>query len=177
MSTRLLGVAGNFLLCAYFTSPRPPRPGWLRRVGECLVGCSVLFSTYSVLAVAEDRDAFLKLVPCGHVMLFVYGTMLGTVGLCYIPGLFVYDVTIGLVMLLLASTVGVDVRMWYWTQRRGVHYWNQVRLIIDNLAIIAGALLYLTCAERDLPPLPVEEKETPHTEAVEVEETAEKKLN
>jgi len=176
MSTRLLGVAGNFLLYTYFVS-RNPRPHSLRRIGECLVGISVMLSTYSVLVVLEDREAFLKLIPFGHVMLFVYGTIFGTVGLCYIPGLFVYDVTIGLVILLSASTIGVDMRMWYWTQRRGLHYWNQIRLIIDNLTIIAGALMYLTCAERDLPPLPMEE-ETPQAEESQAEEeTVEKKLD
>jgi len=176
MSTRLLGVAGNFLLYAYFVS-RKPQPQILRRIGECLVGFSVVFSTYSVLTIAEDREAFLKLIPLSHVMLFVYGTILGTVGLCYIPGLFVYDVTIGLAILLLASTVGVDMRIRYWTQYRGIHYWNQMRLIFDNLTIVAGALLYLTCAKRELPPLPVEVT-TPQTEEDDdSEETSEKKLD
>jgi len=176
MSTRLLGVAGSFLLYAYFVS-RKSQSRLLRRSGECLVGLSVMLSTYSCLLVAEDREAFLKLVPFGHVMLFVYGTLLGTIGLCYVPGLFVYDVTIGLVILLFASTAGIDMRMWYWTQRRGLHYWNQMRLIIDNVTIIIGALLYLTCADRELPPLPVEE-ETPQVEESKAEdETAKKKRN
>lgn len=176
MSTRLLGVAGNFLLYTYFISRKPQRQ-LLRRIGEFLVGFSVIFSTYSVLTIAEDRDAFLKLIPFSHVMLFVYGTILGTVGLCYIPGLFVYDVTIGLAVLLMASTVGIDMRIWYWTQYRGIHYWNQMRLIIDNLTIIAGALLYLTCAKRELPPLPVEEHAPQTEEAGESEETADNKLD
>jgi len=177
MSTRLIGVAGNFLLYTYFVS-RKPQSRLLRRSGECLIGLSVVLSTYSFLAVAEDREAFLKLVPLGYVMLFVYGTLLGTIGLCYIPGLFVYDVTIGLAVLLSASTVGVDMRVWYWTQRRGIHYWNQMRLIIDNLTIIVGALLYLTCAKRDLPPLPVEEEvPIPQTEENKTETTVKKKLN
>ena len=175
MSTRLLGVAGSFLMYACFTSQNP-QPRSLRRLAECLVGFSVMFSSYSVLVVAEDRQAFLHLIPFSYVLPFVYGTALGAIGLCYISGLFVYDVTIGLVFLLLASTAGVDVRMWYWTQRRGIHYWNQMRMIIDNLAIVAGALLYLTCAKRELPSLRVKEK-TPHSEASKSEETAEKKSN
>jgi len=175
MSARLLGVAGNFLLYSYFVS-QAPRSRSLRRSGECLVGFSVVFSVYAFLAVAEDREAFLKLVPFGHIMLFVYGTLLGTIGLCYIPGLFVYDVTIGLVVLLFASTVGVDMRMWYWTQRRGLHFWNQIRLIIDNLTIIIGALLYLVCAERELPPLPVEEEILQTEESTVEEDTADKKV-
>jgi len=175
MSSRLLGVAGSFLLYTYFES-RQTQPRLLRRVGECLVGLSVMFITYSVLQIPEDREAFLKLVPFGYVMLFVYGTILGTVGLCYIPGLFVYDVTIGLAILLSASTIGIDMRMWYWTQRRGLHYWNQIRLIIDNLTIIIGALMYLACAERELPPIPVEEVR-PQTEESEGEESVDKKLD
>jgi len=131
-----------------------------------------MLGTYGFLQIPEDREAFLKLVPFGYVMLFVYGTLLGTVGLCYIPGLFVYDVTIGLVVLLSMSTIGIDMQVWYWTQRRGLHFWNQMRLIIDNLTIVAGALMYLTCAERELPPLP--EEDHPHTEA---RETADKKSN
>jgi len=176
MSTRLLGVAGNFLLYTYFVSQKP-RPSLLRRVGECLVGLSVLSATYSVLVVAEDRDAFLALIPFSRVMLFVYGSILGTVALCYIPGLFVYDVTFVLAALLSSSTIGVDLRMWYWTERRGIHYWNQVRLVVDNLVLVAGALMYLTCAERELPRLPVEQehRQTQTAESDLLQETAEKK--
>ena len=175
MSSRLLGVAGYFLLYAGFES-RQRAPRSVRRLGECLVGVSVMMSTYAVLVVPEDREAFLKLVPLSYVMLFVYGTILGTVGLCYVPGLFVYDVTVGLALLLTASTVAVDMRVWYWTQRRGIHYWNQMRMIIDNVTIITGALLYLLSAERDLPPLPVEE-EISQTADGSPEETKEKKLS
>jgi len=176
MSTRLLGVAGNFLLFAYFVS-RSHESRWLQRAGECLVGLSVLLSTYSILLVAEDREAFLKLIPFSRVVLFIYGILLGTVGFCYVPGLFVYDVTFGLVALLSMSTVGVDMRMWYWTQRRGLHYWNQMRLVIDNMTIIVGAVLYLICAQRELPPLPVKEETLPTKDGKGRDETVNKKLS
>jgi len=173
MSSRLLGVAGTFLLYKYFMSPKT-QPRSLRRLGEFVVGVSIMLSTYAVLMIPEDREAFLKLIPFGHVVLFVYGTLLGTVGLCYIPGLFVYDVSVALLILLTATTVGMDMRISYWTQRRGLHYWNQMRLIIDNVTIIAGALMYLNCAERELPPLPVEEEHANIKDST-AEETIEKK--
>jgi ABC-type multidrug transport system fused ATPase/permease subunit len=151
MANRMVGVAGFFLLFAYFVSQKP-KPKLLRRLGELLVSVHLLVATYSILQTAEDREAFLKLVPGSQPMLFVFATLLVSIGLCYLPGLFVYDVTQVLIVVLSLMTVIIDMRMSYWTERRGLDYWNQLRLLLDNVAIIAGCVMYLSCSRKKFVP-------------------------
>lgn len=143
----MIGVAGYFLLYAFFTASKP-RPRWLKRTGELLIGIYALAATYTVLQSAEDKEAFLKLVPGSQPMLFVYTTLLAAIGLCCLPGQFVYDVMQALFVILLFSTLLVDARISYWVQRRGIDYWNQLRMLSDNFAIIAGATMYLACSKK-----------------------------
>jgi len=152
MSIRMVGVAGFFLIYAHFMSPKP-RSKMLRRIGEILVGIYALIAMYSVLQISEDREGFFKMIPFPQTTLFVYATLLGGVGLCYLPGLFVYDVTVLLVILVTLITAAVDCQMSYWTKRRGMDYWNQVRLVTDNVSIACGCLLYLSCSRKKLPKL------------------------
>ena len=150
MSLRMVGVAGFFLIYAHFMSAKP-RSKTLRRIGEILVGLYALVAMYSMLQISEDREGFFKLIPFPQPMLFIYATLLGVIGLCYLPGLFVYDITVMLVILLTLITAAIDCRMSYWTKRRGMDYWNQVRLVADNLSIACGCLVYLSCSHKKLP--------------------------
>ena len=148
MAHRMLGVAGFYVLYAYFQSAKPRRSKLPRMLGHALVGAYILISAYALLQSPEDKDTFLLFVPGGRPALFVYATLLATVGVCFVPGQFVYDVTHALVLLVVASTVLVDARMEYWTRRRGVDYWNQARMVADNVAIVVGALMYLTSTKK-----------------------------
>jgi FtsH-binding integral membrane protein len=150
MATRMIGVAGYFFFYAFFSS-RKPRPYWLRRTAEILLAIYACMTTYAVLQVSEDREGFLKLVPGSQTVLFLYATLLGCVGLCLLPGLFTYDITVMLTVLLTLSTILVDCQISYWTKRRGLHYWNQIRLLADNIAILMGCIMYLTCTRKKLP--------------------------
>jgi hypothetical protein len=150
MAVRMVGVSGFFFTYGYFTSSKP-RPKMLRRFGEILIGLYALATTYCVLQIAEDREAFLKMFPFSQPLLFVYATLLGGVGLCFLPGLFIYDTTILLTILLVLSTAFVDCRMHYWTKRRGLDYWNQFRLAADSFSLVCGCLLYLCLARKKLP--------------------------
>ena len=137
MSHRMLGVAGYVILYAYFTMPKP-RSASLRRIGETLVGLYLICATYSLMESPEDKAAFLKLVPFGNVSLYLYALLLGTSALCYVPGMFVYDVTQALILILPLSTLFVDCNIDYWTNKRGMDFWNQIRLLADNFAIVMG---------------------------------------
>ena len=142
MSHRMIGVAGFYLLFAFFQSSKP-RHKPLRFIGHIVVGIYILAAAYIVLQSPEDKESFLRFVPGSRPVLFVYGTLLATVGLCYLPGQFVYDVTLALIVLVTASTAFVDTRFSYWTTRRGIDYWNQMRLVTDNIMIVVGAVMYV----------------------------------
>lgn len=139
---RMIGVAGYFLLFAYFSDSKSLK--LLKRIGEITVGVSLLMSTYTVLQSPEDKEAFLKFVPGLHGSLFIYATLLAAIAFCFIPGQYVYDLTIVLLIILISSTCLIDTRLNYWTKSRGLHYWNQIRLLTDNCTLIIGAVLYLS---------------------------------
>lgn len=147
MAHRIVGIAGYFILYAYFSGPKP-RSKSLKRIGEITVGIYVSIATYVVLQSPEDKEAFLRFVPGAQSSLFIYATFLAAVGLCYIPGQFVYDVTVLLILLLTISTCLIDSQLSYWTDRRGLDYWVQVRLLADNMTILSGAILYLSCSKK-----------------------------
>src|SRR6218665_601717 len=147
MALRMIGVAGFFYIYAYFCDSRP-RHKLLKRIGEMTVGVYTLMATYMVLQSPEDKEAFLRFVPGLHNALFVYATLLAAVGLCYLPGRFVYDLTVILLLILTISTCLIDTKLDYWTTKRGLDYWNQIRLLSDNFTLIAGTILYLSCSKK-----------------------------
>lgn len=147
MSHRMLGVAGFVLLYGYFTMPKP-RSQSLRRSGETLVGLYLLCAAYTQMESPDDKAAFLALVPFGTVSLYIYVLLLATSALCYLPGMFVYDVTQVLILLIPTVTIVVDCNLGYWTKRRGMHFWNQIRLIADSLAVTLGAIFYVACTKK-----------------------------
>ena len=149
MAHRMMGVAGFVLMYAYFQMPKPRSPS-IRRIGETFIGLYLGCAAYSTMESPDDRAAFLKLVPFGNVSLYIYVLLLAACALCYMPGMFVYDVTFAMILLIPLHTILVDCNIPYWTQRRGMDFWNQIRLISDNFAIILGSLMYVTCIKKKL---------------------------
>ena len=156
MTQRSVGVAGFVLLYAYFTMPRP-KSQQLKRLGETLVGLYIFCAMYTLVECPEDREAFMEFVPGGNAMLYIFVMLYGCCTLCYLPGYFVHDVTQGLIIVVMLKTLLVDTRLSYWHNKQRMDYWAQVRLLSDNLAIITGLSMYLTCTKKQVyadPPSP-----------------------
>ena len=147
MVHRHIGAAAIFLLYAFFNAPKP-RNQQLRRMAEILLGIYTVCAVYTLVESPEDKDAFLKLVPGGMVVFYVYALLFCVAALCYLPGYFVYDAMQVFVILLTLSTVFVDCNFQYWTRKRGMDYWNQIRLVSDNCCIVFGLLMYLSCTKK-----------------------------
>ena len=158
MCHRSVGLAGVFVLYAFFTSPKPRNPQ-LRRMGETLFGIYLLCTAYMTVESQEDRAAFLALVPGGKTVLYVYTLVVVACSLCYLPGYFVNDVSQILIYFLISSTALVDSRFHYWTRKRGVDFWNQARLLSDSVCVITGLVMYLTCTKKKVYGEPEHEKE------------------
>ena len=150
MASRLVGVAGMIMLYAFFTMPKP-RSAQLRRIGETLVGLWLVCATYMLVQSPEDRSAFTSHLPGGTPMVYIWAVMLGTCALCYLPGMFVHDVSQVLIVFLSISTILVDCDINYWTKRRGLDFWNQIRLAADLITIILGLCMYVTCTKKRIP--------------------------
>ena len=149
MVSRMIGVAGTILLYAFFTAPKP-RPLQLRRFGEILVGVYLVCLTYMLVESNDDRTAFNRIIPGGDLPVYVVVLLLATACLCYLPGLFVYDIIQMLVFLIPFYTLCVDFNFYYWHKVKGMDYWNQIRLIADNVTIFLGMLMYLSCTKKQI---------------------------
>ena len=150
MASRLVGMSGMILLYAFFTMPKP-RSHQLRRIGEIFFGVYLVALTYMLVESPEDRKAFVTHMPGGEITLYVYVIILATSALCYLPGLFVHDVTQACVILIFVSTILIDCDINYWVNRRGLDYWNHIRLLVDNFFIVISLIMYLSCTKKRLP--------------------------
>lgn len=161
MTLRCMGVAGFTILYAFY-SMRKPRSQPLRRLAESIIGIYLIAIIYSSIESPEDRTAFVNLVPGGNFTLYVYALILAGAAMCYLPGMFVYDVSLFLLPALAVSCVFIDCNVHYWTYRRGLDFWNQIRLMADSIFIVMGVAMILSCSVKKLP---VSEEELRRQEA------------
>lgn len=157
MVHRIFGCAGFFVLYGFFMMKKP-RSRWMLRTGETLVGFHLLAATYAMIESDVDREAFLALVPGGKVAMYVYILLMATCALCYLPGLFVRDMTFALVLLQIVNLVFVDTSFEYWESKK-MDYWNQVRIVCDDVCLLLGALMFVLCTRS-----PNYEKPTPNSD-------------
>ena len=125
-----------------------PRSFTLRRIGEILFGVYLAAYTYTLMESPEDRKAFVSHMPGGEITLYMFAILLSCSALCYLPGLFVHDVSQAAVILIFTSTVLVDCDINFWVNRRGLDFWNHMRMLIDNIFIILSLAMYLTCTKK-----------------------------
>ena len=145
MVSRMIGCAGFFFLYGFFMMKKP-RSHWMLRTGETIVGVYLIAATYAIVESKDDREAFLSLVPGGKYSLYVYILLLATCAICYLPGLFVRDVTFALILLQLVNLIFIDSNIDYWTQKE-MDYWNQMRMISDDACILLGSLMFVMCTK------------------------------
>jgi hypothetical protein len=155
MTLRCIGVAGFTIMYAFY-SMRKPRSQPLRRIAESIIAIVLGSLVYLVLESPEDRNAFTNLMPTGNIALFLYALILAGSAMCYMPGWYVYDVSIFLLPALILPCLFVDGNINYWTNKRGIDFWNQIRLFSDSLFMVLGTTMILVCS---IIKLPVSEEE------------------
>ena len=144
MGVRTIGVASVFLLYGHFTDKKVTENDQIRRLGETFLGIVMIAQVYGLIESPEDKNAFLSHIPCSVVALYIYAIILGAAGLCYLPGIFVHDVTQVLVFLYTLVTLLIDTDFNYWSKKRGLDFWNQFRLLSDSLLIVLGFIMLLS---------------------------------
>lgn len=158
MVHRMIGIAGFILFYAYFNMRAREKNPQLLRVGQILVGIYLVCAMYISVESPEDKESFVKLVPGGLYALYVYALIVGVSALCYLPGLYVHDVSQGLIIVLSLTTIFIDSDLNYWTKKRGLDFWNQIRILGDNITVIVGLIMYLTCTRKPTYGEPQQEK-------------------
>ena len=149
MAHGLIGVAGCFIFYYFFNSPKP-RNQQMRRMAELLLGIYTVVAVWSLAESPADKEAFLALFPGGMPVYYTYVLLYCVIAMCYLPGYFFYDVSQVFVVLLILKLTFVDCNIRYWTKRKGMDFWNQIRMISDTVCIILGLLMYMTCTKKKL---------------------------
>ncbi|XP_021353061.1 transmembrane protein 101-like [Mizuhopecten yessoensis] len=136
MSIRHLGCSGMFILYSHLQDKSGSSQ--LRRLGEIIVGLYLIGITYILNNSAEDKRAFLSHIVGGDWSRYFYTLILACAALSFFSGYFLRDMSVSMIILLTLSTLFVDCDFTFWTNRRGMHLWNQIRIVLDDICLILG---------------------------------------
>lgn len=114
----------------------------MHRLGELSVATYLIAQAYLMNESYEDKKAVLDLVPGGNYARYFITLVYGSAGLCFLSGYFLKDISMSVAFLLSFLTCIIDMRFWFWSYR-GMSYWNQVRLVLDNVNLIFGFFLFM----------------------------------
>lgn len=137
MISRSIGLAGIFIIYAFLTSQKKSRR--LQKIGE---GCLAVFTMTSMFILVnsnEDRDLFLKKIPFQNASLYFLVTVMGACVMIYINGgIFLTDASQAMMCINFALVLCIYGDINFWVNRRGVPYWIQIKMIIDDITISIG---------------------------------------
>lgn len=136
MALRHFGCAGMFLIYSYIYDVQ--RLKQLRKIGETVVGIFLVAYVYALNNSPEDRKGFLSHIPGGDWSRFFFTLILACGAMCFFSGYFLRDISLSCMVVLAILTVFIDCDIRYWVNVKHMHYWNQVRLISDDLCLILG---------------------------------------
>ncbi|XP_059150849.1 transmembrane protein 101-like [Physella acuta] len=135
--TRQVGCIGIYLLFAYVIDRRKSVP--LRRFAEIIMGLYLFAFTYLINNVHEVRSGVLSHMIGGEWGRYVVTVLIAACALSFFSGYFLRDMSLcaAVVIAFMVCTVDSDVDYW---SRKGVHYWNQIRMIADSLCVCVGLI-------------------------------------
>jgi hypothetical protein len=148
MVVRIGGTAGMYLIFGYLTDLQT-KSTQLRRAGETIIGIYLICLNYMLINFEEDYDAFVYHVIGGEVILYIVAAVLIGCGIAFLMGKYIRDVSAICAITLIFLTLFTDVDTRYW-QIKGVDFWNQLRMITDDLCIICGLGIIAT-SRRTIP--------------------------
>lgn len=152
ISSRHLGCMGVYLIFSFIKSGQKSR--LTQRVGELCIAVYLLSAAYLFNESYEDRRGLMENLLGGNYMRYFITLVYACSGLCFLSGYFLRDISMSMAFCLTFVTFLVDMKFTYWTYR-GMNYWNQVRLTLDNANLLVGFFMFLTFYEN----LKVEEAE------------------
>jgi hypothetical protein len=142
MAIRHVGCAGIFVLFSYFCEEIKSKQ--LRKTGETVVGIFLMAYLYIINNSYEDKQTFLMHIPGGDWSRYFITLVLACGAISFFSGYFLRDVSMSLAIVMAILTIVIDCDIRHWVDKRGMLYWNQVRVITDDLCIILGFCLFIT---------------------------------
>lgn len=137
---RMIASGGVYLFYADLVSRSPSRQ--LRKLSETLIGIYLVCFAYALLNSKEDKAAFIRIVPMGEALLYILTAIIGFCCICFLSGKYIKDGALALAIVATLYTAVIDGNLPYWTKRKNLDYWVQIRLIQEHVCLVLGCVLY-----------------------------------
>lgn len=136
MASRHIGCVGIFLLFSSIFENLPSKQ--LQKLGETVIGLFLMAFVYILNDSVEDKKAFLSHVPGGDWSRYFFTLVLAAGAISFFSGHFLRDMSISVIVMFGILTILVDCDINYWVESNKMLFWNQVRIVIDDLCILLG---------------------------------------
>lgn len=102
------------------------------------------FQAYSLQHSKEDRLAYLSGIPGGEISLQVLFILYGILALSFLSGYYVSLAAQILSVILPLVVLFIDGNFGYWHDSRRVEFWNQMKLIGQNVGVFGVSIILAT---------------------------------
>ncbi|KAM9004272.1 transmembrane protein 101 isoform X1 [Sarcophilus harrisii] len=147
MYSRIIAIIGGFLVLASGAGElyrQKPRSRSLQSTGQVFLGIYLICVAYSLQHSKEDRLAYLNHIPGGELTLQLLFILYGILALAFLSGYYVALAAQILAVLLPLIILLIDGNIIYWHNTRRVEFWNQMKLIGENVGIFGAAVILAT---------------------------------
>ncbi|NWV65043.1 TM101 protein, partial [Malurus elegans] len=147
MYSRTIAIIGGFLILASGAGElyrQKPRSRSLQSTGQVFLGIYLICQAYSLQHSTEDRLAYLDHLLGGELALQLLFLLYGLLALAFLSGYYVRTAAQVLAVLLPLAILLIDGNLGYWHALRRVEYWNQMKLIGQNVGIFGAVVILAT---------------------------------
>lgn len=102
------------------------------------------FQAYSLQHSKEDRLAYLSGIPGGEIALQLLFVLYGILALSFLSGYYITLASQILSVILPLVILFIDGNLGYWHDSRRVEFWNQMKLIGQNVGIFGASVILAT---------------------------------
>ncbi|XP_038635231.1 transmembrane protein 101 isoform X1 [Scyliorhinus canicula] len=147
MYSRTIAVIGGFLILASGSGEvyrQKPRTRSLQTTGQVFLGINLICVAYSLQHSKEDRLAYLNHIIGGEVMLQLLFVLYAVLALSFLSGYCVRTAAQILSVLMPLVVLFIDGNVGYWHHSRRIEFWNQMKLLGQNVGIFGAAIILAT---------------------------------
>ncbi|NXB03378.1 TM101 protein, partial [Cnemophilus loriae] len=144
MYSRTIAIIGGFLILASGAGElyrQKPRSRSLQSTGQVFLGIYLICQAYSLQHSTEDRLAYLDHLLGGELALQLLCLLYGLLALAFLSGYYVRTAAQVLAVLLPLAILLIDGNLGYWHALRRVEFWNQMKLIGQNVGIFGAVVI------------------------------------
>ncbi|XP_059812552.1 transmembrane protein 101 isoform X2 [Hypanus sabinus] len=147
MYSRTIAVIGGFLILASGAGEvyrQKPRTRSLQSTGQVFLGIHLICVAYSLQHSKEDRLAYLNHIIGGEITLQLLFVLYAVLALSFLSGYCVRTAAQMLSILMPIVVLFIDGNVGYWHHSRRVEFWNQMKLLGQNVGIFGAAIILAT---------------------------------